>query len=261
MLIKRQNTSNKKLKIRIVVCAFFIALLFVIPMTRRAVRYSTVVAITPVVYVTHSIENKFSDIIENFRSKNALLQENKNLSDQIVNLNANYANYGELLRENQELKQVMNRASSTNLILAIVLSKPPTSPYDTIIIDGGTKVGMDVGQTVYVNGDVPIGTIDQVFLDSALVDLYSSPSDKMDARLEPEDIDVTLFGHGGGDFLVSVPHDLTVATSTVVVSKEINPHVLGVLQKAISDPRDSSQTLILSSPININELSFVEVQK
>ena len=261
MLTKRQNNSNKKLKFRILLCAFFIILLFVIPATRRAIRYSTVVITTPMVYVTYAIENKFSNIFEDFRYKSTLVAENKSLSDQIVNLKANFSNYDELLLENQELKDVMGRASSTNFILATVISKPPTSPYDTLIIDGGTKAGMEVGQAVNVNGDVPIGTISEVFLDSALVDLYSSPGDKMDARLDPAQIDVTLFGHGGGDYLVSVPHDLTVATSSVVVSKEINPHVLGKLQKTISDPRDSSQTLIFSSPININQLSFVEVEK
>jgi len=81
----------------------------------------------------------------------------------------------------------------------------------------------------------------------------------MDARLDPAHIDVTLFGHGGGDYLVSVPHDLIVPENSVVVSKEINPHVLGTLEKVISDARDSSQTLIFSSPVNINQLSFVEV--
>lgn len=261
MLIKRQNSSNTKLKIRIALCAFFIVLLLIIPATNRVIRYSIVFITTPIVYVTDAIENKFSNVFETLRFKNSLAAENKNLSDQILNLNAHFSNYDEVVRENQELKQVMNRASSTNFILATVISKPPTSVYDTLIIDGGEKTGMLVGQDVYVNGDVPIGTISEVYLQSALVDLYSSPSTKMDARLDPAHIDVTLFGRGGGNFLVSVPHDLSVDQNSVVVSKEINPHILGKLEKTISDPRDSSQTLIFSSPININQLSYVEVQK
>ena len=80
-------------------------------------------------------------------------------------------------------------------------------------------------------------------------------------QIDPLGIDVTLFGHGGGNFLVSVPHDVTVPQNAIVVSKEVNPHVLGVLQKTISDPRDSSQTLIFSTPINLNQLNFVEVEK
>jgi cell shape-determining protein MreC len=261
MLIKRQNPSHKKLKIRIALCAFFIAILFIIPATRKIIRHTFTYVSMPFVYTVNAIENKFSNIYQTLRYKSSLVTENKNLSNQILNLNAHYSNYDELILENKELKQSMGRASSTNYILAVVLSKPPSSPYDSVIIDGGERAGMQIGQTVYVNGNVPIGTINDVFLHTALVQLYSSPSQKMDARLDPAHIDVTLFGRGGGNFLVSVPHDLTVEQNSVIVSKEINPHVLGKLEKIISDPRDSSQTLIFSSPININQLSFVQVEK
>ena len=259
MLIKKQNKVNKNRNTRIFFGAFILVALFLIPITRSAIRTTTVFVFSPVVYITNYVEGRISNIFETIKFKSTLVNENNDLNNQIINLNARYSNYNELVNENKQLKSVLNRSTDMNFILAAVVSKPPVSLYDTLLIDGGAGVGMEVGQTVYVDGTSPIGTINQVFSHSALVELYSSPSEKMDARLDPLNIDVTLFGRGGGDFLVSVPHDLIVPEGATVVTKEINPHVVGELQKAISDPRDSSQTLIFSSPINLNQLSFVEV--
>ena len=260
MQIRKQNVQKKN-KTRILVGAFFIAILLIVPVTRRPIRYIFVSISTPIVCVTHSVGNWFGSSFETLRFKSSLVAENTDLQSQIQNLNARYAGFDKLSRENKELKSSMNRAPESNFVLAVVLSKPPTSLYDTLLVDGGSSVGIQVGQTVYVNGTVPIGTVSEVFSKSAIVELYSSPSEKMDARLDPSHIDVTLFGHGGGDLLVSVPHDLSVSADSIVVSKEINPRVLGRLQKVISDPRDSSQTLIFSSPVNINEIEFVQIEQ
>ncbi len=259
MPIKKQVPQNKKNKTRMLGGVFFVVLVCIIPFTRNMIRSAVVFVVSPVVFATHEAENWFVDTFEALHSKSVLVAQNTDLSNQIANDTSRLAQYDELVRENKELKSVMGRASDKQFILAVVISKPPVSVYDTLLIDGGKKVGIQVGQTVYVNGDFPIGTINQVFATTAVVELYSSPSEKMDARLDPSHIDVTLFGHGGGDFLVSVPHDLVVDENSVVVSKELNPHVLGTLEKTISDPRDSSQSLIFSSPINLNELNFVEV--
>ena len=260
MPIKKQSSLNHTSKFRTGLIAGILIVLFLIPTISRGFRYTIGLIATPFVYITHSAGNWSYSLFETMRFKSSLVVDNTNLTNEITNLNAKYSNYDELLRENADLKSVMNRSDSKQFILAVVLTKPPVSLYDTLLIDGGSHVGIVAGSTVYVNGNVPIGTVSEVFAHSATVQLYSSPSQKMDARLDPAGIDVTLFGHGGGDFLVSVPHDFVVATSTVVVSKEINPSVLGNLQKVISDPRDSSQTLIFSSPVNINELNFVEVE-
>ena len=261
MLPKRAPTANKQRKFRMTIGVGFLIVLFLIPQFRAGVRYTVGRIGIPVVYVSHSIGGWFFGTAQTFRFKSSLVSENKNLADQITKLNSKYANYDELIRENKDLKSAMNRADGKVFILANVLSKPPVSLYDTIIIDAGEKQGVLQGATVYVNGNVPIGTVSEVMSGTSLIQLYSSPSQKMDARIDPLGIDVTLFGHGGGNFLVSVPHDVTVPQNAIVVSKEVNPHVLGVLQKTISDPRDSSQTLIFSTPINLNQLNFVEVEK
>ncbi|MEI6316839.1 MAG: rod shape-determining protein MreC [bacterium] len=262
MFIKKKSVASNTMRIRTgIIILVFLVLLFLIPSTRKGIRYTIEIIATPFVYMTHGLGNWSYSQLQTLRFKSSLVAENKNLNNEIVNLNAKFSNYDELAQENINLKSILGRASGKQFILAVVLTKPPVSLYDTLLIDGGSSAGIISGATVYVNGNVPIGTVSQVFSHSAVVQLYSAPSQKMDARLDPAGIDVTLFGHGGGNFLISVPHDMTVPENSTVVSKEINPHVLGNLQKVISDPRDSSQTLIFSSPINFNELNFVEIEK
>jgi hypothetical protein len=41
----------------------------------------------------------------------------------------------------------------------------------------------------------------------------------------------------------------------------MSAHVVGVVETIISDPRDSFQKALLTSPVNIRELKFLEVGK
>ncbi len=260
MEIKKQIHRNKKIKEKIIIFLAILFVLFLIPQTRSIIIKSTSFISTPIARVSNNIGNSFYNFRETLRLKSSLVSENLLLTQKIENLNSEFSGYDEVVRENKELKSAMGRNTENNqFILASVLSKPPVSLYDTLLVDGGSNVGIKEGQTVYAYGDIPIGTIERALSSSALVRLYSSAGEKMDARLDPDHIDVTLFGRGGGNFLVSLPHDFVVATSTVIVSKELNPKLLARLEKITSDARDSSQTLLLSSPVNINGLSFVEI--
>jgi cell shape-determining protein MreC len=211
------------------------------------------------------VEGLFSGIGTAFTSKTSLLEENRNLKIQLADINAKLLSYDSVVAENTDLKASMGRADTMHLALATILSKPSSSAYDTLLIDGGEKALFVVGETVYANGEIPIGKIEHVDVNTALVRLYSSPKFTTEARLDVTDekgvkhIDVTLTGRGGGNFQTSVPHDLKVESGTQVFSKELKPHLMAIFQKVTSDARDPFQTMLLSSPVNIQELSFVEV--
>ena len=46
-----------------------------------------------------------------------------------------------------------------------------------------------------------------------------------------------------------------------IVLPGINPYVLATVSTIISDPRKKKQKALLASPVNIQELKFVEVEK
>jgi hypothetical protein len=58
-----------------------------------------------------------------------------------------------------------------------------------------------------------------------------------------------------------MPKDLTMQKGDQVVLPGINPYVLAIAQTIISDPRDPFNKMLLTSPVNIQELKFVEVEQ
>ena len=233
--------------------------LLVVPVTRNGVRRGVGAAGTSILRGTHTISGWIGGIGSTLRLKSSLVAENSSLKTQITELGARLSERDELAQENQDLKATLGRAGSMKFTLAAVLAKPPESIYDTLVIDGGSSVGFTVGQVVYANGETPIGTIEEVLPSSAIVRLYSSSGEKTDARLGTSNIDITLVGHGGGTFSVQVPHDVVIPTGADALSKELDPHIIAVLDTSVADPRDSFQTLLFSSPVNMSELAFVQV--
>jgi len=67
-------------------------------------------------------------------------------------------------------------------------------------------------------------------------------------------------GRGGGNFEMIVPRDFTIVKGDVALLPGIFPYVLGVVEIIISDPRDPFIKALLVSPVNIQELKFVEVE-
>ena len=242
-----------------------LVLLFAVPSTRDGIRRGANFVGVEILRVSNSVGGWFLEIGTTFRSKTALENENADLKAQLADNSSKILDYDALAAENTDLKSILGRSTTAHLTLAAVLANPWQSAYDTLVIDGGTNASLAVGQTVYAEGDMPIGTIETVAANSALVRLYSSPKETTDGDLYIANdtgtahLDVTLTGRGGGNFETTVPRDLVVPDGALVFSKDINPRVIAVFQKVTSDARDPFQTLLLESPVNVAELNFVEV--
>ena len=252
------HTKTRRLRIAVIVGV--IAVIFLVPVLRSGLRRGTAVIGAGVSQAAHATVGFFGSIGTGFRSKNALAAENAALAAQNAQLAAENANETMLAGELADLKASMGRTDpNMRFTLAAVIAKPPESPYDTLVVDGGASVGLAAGQTVYADGDTPIGTVAEVLPESAVVRLYSSPGQATDARLAPSNTDITLTGRGGGNFSATVPQGLAVADGATAVSKELVPTVLAVFEKVTSDPRDPFQTVLFASPLNVNGLAFVQV--
>ncbi len=238
-----------------------VILLCFVPIVRkgfRAVIHGTGMGIAQ---GTHSVGGWIFSFAGIVHSKATLLAENADLKNQLQNAALRLSSVDELVRENADLKLALGRTGKNQFVLAAVLEKPAHSLYDTLIIDGGAAAGIALGKEVYAGGETPIGTVSEVYSHSALVTLYSTSGQKTNARLSPSNVDVALTGEGGGNFSATVPHDLVIASNAVVVTKELNPRIIALFKKVTSDPRDPFQSLLLSAPVNVNELSFVEVKQ
>lgn len=215
----------------------------------------------PILIVGNNIGEKFTNLRAYFISKNSLYLDNENLKSQILESEADRANYFSVVSENQNLKEVLGRKDpKINMILGAILGKPNQSPYDTLVIDTGEAQGIKAGDTVFALGNVPIGRIAEVYTNSSKVILFSNPGEKTQAIISGRDIFMELVGRGGENFEMILPRDFSLQKGDQVVMPGINSYVLAIVETVISDPRDPFNKVLLVSPVNVQELKFVEVE-
>ncbi len=265
--IKRKKILN------IIVLLFFIIAFFYfrnsIFNTLSFVSHNT---FRPILVLKNNLSITFSNLKTAFLFKNSLLDENEYLKLKLMENNALLLNYNSVLSDNIKIKEILGRKDEKmNMLLSAVLSKPNQSPYDTFIIDVGANNGVKKGDLVFALSNVPIGYISLVYPNSSKVILFSNSGDKTEVvvtgqptRNHPsntgEDVFMQIVGRGGGNFEMILPRDFVLDKGSTVFLPGISSYVVAITEATISDPRDSFVKILLTSPVNIQELKFVEVK-
>jgi len=260
-LLDRKNQRKKYFSIFILVVFLFVIFYFRVPIFTGLSRFFTGI-FRPVLSVKTNIDSNFSNTGAFIYSKKFLLLENQDLKNQLLESASKIANYKTLEDENIKLKEILNRKPETaNLILASILGKSNQSIYNTLIIDMGSIAGVEKGQLVLALGNIPIGKVVEVFPKSSKVVLFSSPGESTEVVVGGGDVFMNIVGRGGGNFEMVMPRDFKIDAGAEVVLPGIYPYFVATVATIISDPRDSFSKALLVSPVNINELKFVEVKR
>ena len=165
-----------------------------------------------------------------------------------------------LQKENVVLKDLLDRKDSKQkTVLATVLVKPPLTPYDMLTLDIGEDYNVKVGDKVMVNANIYIGEVSEVMPRASKVTLYSTPGRKLSVVLGASAVSVEAVGIGGGNFNIFIPREVEVKEGDVIVIPSITANVFGIVEKVNFKETDSFQTILFKSPVNISELTFVEV--
>jgi len=195
-------------------------------------------------------------------SKAALVAENKSLKEDIVSFKAEVLELQMVRDENEKLRtEASYRPAASNFITAQVIAKPSQSLYNSIILDQGTAQGVLVGQLVTIHQTVALGKVVQVTKNTATVHLFSGPNFKGDVIMKNQNITVPAVGKGGGNFEIHIPREITVMDGDILAFPESPNIAIGVIKSVTFDPRDPFQTVLARTPVNIQELRFVQVIK
>lgn len=207
-------------------------------------------------------EIAFTDVFlqEVFTSKKQLIQQNQILKNKLKEVEIELQKTSLLQEENESLKDIFLRSTSDSLVLGTILSKPTKTPYGTLIIDVGEEEGVSVEDLVFAEGDVVIGEIESVLENSSRVILYSSPGYISQVTIENTGRYFNAKGRGSGSFSTSFPRDLEIEVGQIFIYPSINNYVVGIVEKVIFDPRDSFKEVLFRSPVNIQELKWVQVR-
>lgn len=235
---------------------FFIIVIFSMSWTRNILFMTG----SPLWTVRNNINYFFSNNFGIFNSKIGLLKENSLLKDKIKLQEKEYALFSLLKKENEDLKNVLNRKNSDQkFLLSVVLVKPFLSAYDTLIIDVGASNGVTIGDKVLADGNTFIGYVSEVYSGSSKIILYSSPGEKVKILIGNNNIEKEATGLGSGNFKVETPREIDVKEGDSITMPSISANIFGVIEKIEFKESDSFQTILFKNPINIAELKWVEV--
>ena len=268
-LLDKKTKRNRQLRVALGIVAIVVLLYFRSGIW-SGLSYAGEIIFRPVLVLGQSIGEKLGSAGSYFASKNYLYLENQDLQSRLSREEARISNYDSLLAENENLKGILGRKDTKeSAILAAILSKPNQSAYDTLVVDAGAAQGVKEGSVVFAEGFVPIGRTALVYGNSSKVILFSSAGEKTQAVVSfgygsgeaGKDVFAELVGRGGGNFEMTMPKDFTIEKGDQAVMPGRNPYLLAVAEKTISDPRDPFTKVLLVSPVNVQELKFVEIEK
>lgn len=194
--------------------------------------------------------------------KRTLLTENAMLKNKIQEYEAQTLTLKQVQAEYEELrKELSYLPNPRTTITAQIIGKPGKSLFNTLILDQGERQGIQIGQLVTAHHTLGIGIVAAVSTDTATVELFGGPHFSGDVLLSTKNITVPAIGKGSGNFEMHIPREVAVADGDLLAFPE-NPHVIvGVVKSTLFDPRDPFQTVLARSPVNVQELRFVEVVK
>jgi len=257
---KKQITQRKKtIKIIVILVVFvFLAFSGFLPFSRKIINYIG----RPIWSAKKITLDKTDDLNYLTKSKNFLSSENKKLLEENMDLKISMVDYQILNDENNKLKELLNVIQDpSSFVLSSILVKPSHSPYDTLIIDIGQDDGVMIGSKVYVNGNVPVGVINEVFAKTSLVELYSNPNKVTTGIIEGLDVSVDIIGRGGGNFEMAIPFELVVPNESKITLPGIESEVFAIVEEEIGEPTDPIKKVILRATVNIQNQKWVEVKK
>lgn len=193
---------------------------------------------------SHSLFSSFSD-------SNKLTVRNEQLTQE------NMA----LANENQALlqKEVSRKALGTGIIAGVV-SRPPTSPYDTFVLSLGSRAGVTLGQEAFGEGGVPLGIVSSVLADFSRVTLFTSPDMIVDGWVGGAKLPLTLYGAGGGALRASAARAAGIAEGDTVFAPGPGSLPIARVIRIDSDPASPTVTLQMQPAANLFSVTWVELR-
>ncbi len=220
------------------------------------------------------------------KSPQSLLAENESLKLQLQDADARLLTIHAIEQENIDLKAFFGRnvnvsstssdesssslayssfirmVSATKLggrILSPVLMGPGIGAYDELIIDGGSDMNFEIGDKVYIVGDILIGSISDVLPKTSKVSLLSSPGNILGVLVGPYNVSATAVGRGGGQYFAQVPRTAKITEGDFVIIPSIDDRPFGVISAVENDPTQSFETVLFAAPLNPYEIRWVFV--
>ena len=207
------------------------------------------------------ITGSLSGIKDFLAFKSSLIKENIELKDRVAQLELKVTDHDILEKEIEDLRMEVGRVGNSRRFMASILSKPPNSPYDTLLIDAGTSLGLQVGDKVYLSENIIIGTVMSVTDKTSVTTLFSSSGQKQRATLLRTGTVFELSGRGGANFIVEVPKESDILVGDIFIYPGILQSVISNVYYIDANSQSSFKTVYLRIPGNVFSAKHIFIEK
>ncbi len=234
----------------------FIAAAFVLSLFDNALTH----AVSPLWRGENRLSRSLAHIGDIFKTNSTLRKENAALEEKVSSLELAVSASALLASENERLLSLLGRTVDAGGVTAAVLTHPPQSPYDLIVVDAGAQEGIVAGSKAYLPEGPEVGAVTQVFPGFSRVKLLSTAGEKTQAVLERSEIPVELEGRGGGNFKIVLPRETEVQIGDRILSGSLHPHLVATVEEVNLEPTDSFKEVLAASPANIFSVRFLIIR-
>lgn len=208
----------------------------------------------PVFRASDSLAMESRAFLSIFSDKAELALENEKLTEE----NAELALRNQSLIK--KLESLSELAVSAGGITAGVVARPPSSPYDTLVLAKGSDDGVALGMEAFGENDTPLGIVSSVLDNFSRVTLFSSPIMTVGGWIGKDGLPITIKGVGAGAMNASVSRSAGIIVGDIVYAPGPGMLAVGSVVRVDSDPTSPSVTLRIMPALNIFSVSWVEVR-
>ena len=213
---------------------------------------------TPIFHSADVFSEKSHALFSSFNNTATLTIQNEKLADE------NKA----LINEKQALLQKVAGLSalldtsipSKNIpmgILTSVIARPPTSPYDVLLLSKGSEEGVTLGMGAFGAGGVPLGIVSTVFDNFSRITLFSAPGVRVNGWVGHTNVPLTIFGAGAGALQASIARSANVTVGDRVFAPGPDMLVIGTIIRIDDDPSLPNVILRIQPTLNLFSTTWV----
>lgn len=252
------HTSRRKRLVHVVV--WVLVALFVLWLFGKAIGSATSLVTTPLFVTKSWLSESSATIPSYFRSRGELMDDIDTLRKEISRRSGMQSTVDRLLSENEKFRTLLNIAD-VDRVAAGVVGRPPSVPYDQLVIDRGRDAGIRENAYVYFTEDYVVGYVSRVYPSSSLVKLFSAPGTVLTVYVIGPDIYTHAYGKGGGVLEITVPQGIALEPGNTVVLPTVVPGILGRVQEVESVATEPEQRGYVLSDLSLQEVRFVAVSE
>ncbi len=250
---------------------FFLALVLIFLHIRgksAAAESAAVQAPRPFIYVLQGAGHALGSFFSYFSQVSSLNQLNARLEQQNRSLQQNNVALQQYKLENDKLKSELNyrQTAPFGLVSATVISKDPTGFSQAVIINAGSRDGIQSKAAVLAQG-VLIGKVTEVNDFTSKVLLVTDPQSTLDAQISATGDNALVRGsYGSGMVIDMVSQNIQINKDDQVVTAGLNQDIpRGILIGTIGDLQSAKNDLLQKATVissaDLKNLNFVSVIK